>query len=417
MLTATVNYAVKGRAIGEEIVLGRYGSVVNGEISRENHLTYLRAIGATLVEVGAPPPDNLISWYSPMLGSSEGYGSSAEQMIRRLATSGYDVRIQPSFSMSGPHSNIAEQLEASASRFRNGPVRIAYTPPHPQQWKRAEPWQAMLGFSMWEDDGLPHAFDDAFREVDALAAPSTFCQKLFQDRLLELGLDIPVHLVPLGVDVAACPVRRRTYEHGRDVFTVIHSSTRASEARKGADVAIAAFRKAFPNQDDVRLVLRSRMNSFPDLKELLIDHRIVQRSGVIDDAERARLFHNAHVLLYPSRGEGFGLIPLEAMATGLPAIVSAGSGMLDYRDLYHPIATSPVPSEISVAWSAESTGSWHEPDVDAAAAQLRWVYEHYELAAEQALNSAWLIRENWTYDRTVTALAAAIEDARERHAA
>jgi glycogen synthase len=43
--------------------------------------------------------------------------------------------------------------------------------------------------------------------------------------------------------------------------------------------------------------------------------------------------YGSHALLYPSHGEGFGLIPLDVIASGLPTIYSANSAMLDYQDL------------------------------------------------------------------------------------
>ena len=411
-MTETVTYAVDGLAIGEEIDCGRYGTVVNGAIINQEHQVFLKATGHALREMGPPVPDHLLSWYSPCFGQSDGYGSAAEHIIRELGRTGYDVRIQPGFGISGK-SNIPQDLEAAPYRFRQGSVRIAFTPPHPQQWKRGDPRQAMLGFTMWEDDYLPRAYDVAFREVDALATPTRFCQRLFEDRIAELKLDIKVHLVPLAIDASICPVKRRKFSRGREPFVVIHNSTRATEKRKGADVAIQAFQKAFHGHDDVKLVLRSRVNHFPE--EVTADPRIDCRFGSIDDAARARLYHEAHVLLYPSRGEGFGLIPLEALATGLPSLISEGSGMLDYLDLAFRIPTTPALSEISVAWCEASTGNWHEPNIDIAAAKLRRLYDNYQPAAEHALNSAWLIRENWTYQRTAKALAVAIESAREAH--
>ncbi|MEM9168737.1 MAG: glycosyltransferase family 1 protein [Pseudomonadota bacterium] len=45
-------------------------------------------------------------------------------------------------------------------------------------------------------------------------------------------------------------------------------------------------------------------------------------AGKIDDAELKGVLQNAIALTFPSRTEGFGLPPLEAMAAGAPAIVS-----------------------------------------------------------------------------------------------
>lgn len=48
----------------------------------------------------------------------------------------------------------------------------------------------------------------------------------------------------------------------------------------------------------------------------------VECTGRVSDAELARLYANAEMLVSPSLYEGFGLPPLEAMAAGTPALIS-----------------------------------------------------------------------------------------------
>jgi glycosyltransferase involved in cell wall biosynthesis len=398
-------FSVVGIEAGATIDCGPYGSVINGEIEREEHVVFLQATHHRLIDAATSLPATMITWHSPNFGVGDGYGSSAEHMMLALEQRGYDVRVEPRWNVVG-QTHIKHILERE---YANGSVRIAYTPARLPAWGRRVRQQAVLGFTMWEDSEVPHSFDEAFFEADVIAAPSQFCQRLFQNRLAQLGIPTNVHYVPLGVNVDGCPVRKRTFD-GRETFTVIHTATRSSEERKGADVAIKAFQKAFRSDENVRLLLRSRLNEFPEA--VASDMRIVPMPGAITDEQRAEIYHRAHVLLYPSRGEGFGLIPLEALATGLPAIVSDGSAMTDYRDLFYPIAVYPSPSKIAVAVRPEPAGDWHEPDIDSAAAQLRHVYANYETAAARAIDAAAIIRRDWTYERSGRALAAAVEEAR-----
>lgn len=64
---------------------------------------------------------------------------------------------------------------------------------------------------------------------------------------------------------------------------------------------------------------------FPDLREysrrLKIDD-YVQWIGFVDEADKASLYRLADVFVFPSLYEGFGLMALEAMASGTPVVTS-----------------------------------------------------------------------------------------------
>jgi glycosyltransferase involved in cell wall biosynthesis len=119
----------------------------------------------------------------------------------------------------------------------------------------------------------------------------------------------------------------------------------AGRARAGADRYVLALATVEPRKDhptlvrafasealagpltDVRLVLAG-----PDGwgAEALADALArspaadrVTRLGWVDDEARADLLAGAAVLAYPSRYEGFGMPPLEAMAAGTPVVATA----------------------------------------------------------------------------------------------
>ncbi|MNY00886.1 D-inositol 3-phosphate glycosyltransferase [compost metagenome] len=77
---------------------------------------------------------------------------------------------------------------------------------------------------------------------------------------------------------------------------------------------------------DLKLVLVGKEDPRVPMREHLaargLAERVVLTGFVADDADLAALYQEATAFVFPSRYEGFGLPPLEAMAAGVPVIAS-----------------------------------------------------------------------------------------------
>ncbi len=58
-----------------------------------------------------------------------------------------------------------------------------------------------------------------------------------------------------------------------------------------------------------------------------VSQGVVEEAGYVPDEALAGLLAGARALVYPSRYEGFGLPPLEAMAAGCPVVTTAGTSL------------------------------------------------------------------------------------------
>ncbi len=99
------------------------------------------------------------------------------------------------------------------------------------------------------------------------------------------------------------------------------------EPRKDLPGLVAAFDEVAALLPDLRLVLAGPdgwgADQLTDAIDRSAHRRRIVRLGWVDDEARLALLRGAAVLAYPSRYEGFGLPPLEAMAVGTPVVATA----------------------------------------------------------------------------------------------
>ncbi len=103
-----------------------------------------------------------------------------------------------------------------------------------------------------------------------------------------------------------------------------------AEPRKDLPGLVQAFDRVAAHDDDVALVLAGPVGwgeqALDDaISRSKVAARIV-RTGWVDEGMLGALFQEASVLAYPSRYEGFGFPPLQAMRAGVPVVATtAGS--------------------------------------------------------------------------------------------
>ena len=148
-------------------------------------------------------------------------------------------------------------------------------------------------------------------------------------RVVPLAAD--ERFVPDGDPAAGRALRQRYGLDGPVVFNV-----GGLDVRKNLELLIEAFARALPRLDPAtRLVIAGRAHSgnprlYPPLEPVVRRWGVEQQvvfTGTIDDEEKIAFYRLADLYAYPSRYEGFGLTPLEAMACGTPVLCADASSL------------------------------------------------------------------------------------------
>jgi len=175
----------------------------------------------------------------------------------------------------------------------------------------------------------------ASQHARVLVLVSSFSARVLEDIL---PAHAPIVVAPLGVDLERFQPRGvddesafRRHSLVADVPYVLFVGT--AEPRKGLDVLLEAFSEVARADHEIELWLAGQVGwgvgPFVDqLEEHPFKERI-RRLGFVDDDVLPALYRRARVVAYPSRGEGFGLPVLEAMACGASVVTTDGTVMAD----------------------------------------------------------------------------------------
>ncbi|HUU44745.1 MAG TPA: glycosyltransferase family 4 protein [Acidobacteriota bacterium] len=244
-------------------------------------------------------------------------------------------------------------------------------------------------FTMFEADRWPQEWLNACNCANQVWVPSQFCK----DALITSGCQSPIEIVPLGVDPefyfhSPFEPKGRPKEF---TFGFAGSAT----LRKGYDLVLCAFAEEFQGAHDVRLIIRSsNMLSSSKAK----DSRIQTIDGRVSAQDMRDFYRSIDLVVLPTRGEGFGLTPLEAMACGTCVAVTNWSGCAEYLG-DHALRIGIDRLEDCTGYHG-CKGRWARPSLASLRYCMRYAYDNRDKIRAMGEASAIHVAENWTYEKS-----------------
>lgn len=143
-----------------------------------------------------------------------------------------------------------------------------------------------------------------------------------------------VKAIPLGVSVAAAPADLRLLQQSGLAPGGYCLSVSTFEPRKRIDALVQAYALLDPAlRQAVPLVLAGASGWRNDGLNALIEAGVgqgwIRRLDFVPDDLLGSLYAGARLFVYPSRYEGFGLPPVEAMQHGIPTIVGNAATLIE----------------------------------------------------------------------------------------
>ena len=256
--------------------------------------------------------------------------------------------------------------------------------------------QYKIGYTPWESTELLWGWATPLNQViDELWVTSEWNAEIFSKHTNK-----PIFVYEHGIDDSWVP-KKRELNKSRP-FRFLHVGE--PSFRKDGQMVVDAFIALYGDNPNYELILKcSRLNTtrvydpvtgeisgspsafYKNIKIIESELSVEQMNGLYDMCD---------VFLYPSWGEGFGFNPLQAMASGIPTICTAGWAT------YARYITMPLDSKWwDSPWQSTHPGLMLKPDYAQLKDCMQQITKDYKRYADLAYKNAFLIHKDYNWEK------------------
>ncbi len=282
-------------------------------------------------------------------------------------------------------------------------------------------------FQPWEFGSISHSWLLNFRHrVDEIWVYSNYNKECY----IEDGIpEDKIKVIPLGVDTSIYfndkqPPKTQYTSKSKKSFKFLFVG--GTIFRKGIDLLLKAYEQEFSPFDDVSLIIKGvgansfyskgslnqkieEMENNPNLPE------IIYIDDDIPEQDMKDFYKECDCLVHPYRGEGFGLPAAEAMACGLPVILTHGGACDDFTNdniVYY--LNNVHRSSIDIAEPTARQPWVLEPNLQEIAQNMRSVFENKDEAKQKGDKASEFILNNFTWNKTAEKVSERIEAQKDK---
>jgi len=340
-----------------------------------------------------------------------GYSRHTRFLANALNDLGHEVRLD--FPKTPQWERYVTDAELNMAMREFTPDYITVCISQPQFWRLAlaDRPKKFFGFCVFEGDKIPDYWLEYLLDerVDGILVPSEHTKKAVcetlknyansrlhqfdenwnkqQLKLLKKYIE-KISIIPHGVDLSKYHPMELEELPDNFVFMANKGWSKGIKDRGGIQWLIKAFLEEFTNKDMVEL--RVKINATYNKPDWDISQEIINlgiektenrpklliTNDNMDDNLLCKFYNEGDVFVSCSMADAFDIPPLEAMACGLPCLVTANNGHCDFVT---PINGWIIEEgEFVDNWSGEEEYKeikWFKPDLEILKSKLRGVYE------------------------------------------
>jgi len=304
------------------------------------------------------------------LKSKNGYGYAGENIVKSLNNLGHFVPFQD------PKSKVQFNFSQPAHfKLHKNQYQISYTP--------------------WESTVIPQDWKEYMDACDEIWTTSDWCANVFEDNGYKVD-----KVYPHGIDPIWKPYKRQ--DDG--IIKFLHVGEPAP--RKAGQMVVDSFISLFGNNPEYSLTIKADQINTTRVYNNFIDKNIIGTpeklysninliTKVLTNEELVQLYNSHDVLIYPSYGEGFGFIPFQALATGMPTICT--NGWAHYEKYLGPLKLKS--KIIDSPWPFPHKGKVFEPNRQHLLELMRDVSINFKAYSNYYFTQSTKIHKDYNWDQ------------------
>jgi len=328
-----------------------------------------------------------------------GIATANREMIKALHKLGVKIQVTDPFR---------SDFENKGLEHFNNPIDVkdanTIFSDYPQTW--SDGFGKLIGHPIHEGTRLIPGWSQLINRMEKIFVCSEANKNLYKWN----DVVIPIEVIHYGTNPE---LYKPAEQSGERPFTFlsVNSWTGKKGDRKGTDLLIKAFDEEF-KEGEAELILK--IGTFWQNKvdfaervadilghenpDIIINSEFVKEQVLVDD-----YYQKADCFVAPTRGEGFGMTILNAMACGLPVVVTkdVNSGHMDFCKNKDSVVWIDAPEVEQGDLQFYAPGNMLAvPDFDSIKKGMRYAFENKEDLSKKALVVSHIIRENWTWEKT-----------------
>jgi glycosyltransferase involved in cell wall biosynthesis len=241
--------------------------------------------------------------------------------------------------------------------YQNPKAKLQINFSQPSLYKMHK-YQYQIGYTPWESTVVPESWREKINACDEFWTTSDWCKDVYENNGFKVS-----NVFPHGIDPIWTPKKREK----TNVIKFLHIGE--PSARKGGQDTVNAFIKVFGNNPNYTLTIKAHSNSSLRVYDSMgtivgVPHEMYSNIKLdtreLEDDELVKMYHDHDIMIYPSYGEGFGFIPFQALATGMPVIST--HDWADYRKYLGPLKLNST--LVDSPWEVMHPGKVYFPNND-----------------------------------------------------